>query len=66
MKDTLQAEEIAKDVEREREEMISLMEKSVDEKLLQELIRVYGGGDSMVATEKDLVASEGTHCAGTR
>ncbi len=61
MEDT---EQIARDLEREREKLIALMEESIDPELLDNLIRVYGGGDSTVSSEKDLVVTKGTHYAG--
>lgn len=57
-------EQIVRDLEREREELIALMEKSIDKDLLENLNLVYGGGDSTVSSEKDLVVTKGTHYAG--
>jgi len=55
-----------RDIEREREELIRLMEQSIDPALLEQVTQVYGGGDTAVTADKDLVAAEGTHYAGPR
>lgn len=57
-------EQIARDLERERNELVALMEKSIEKDLLDNLSQVYGGGDSTVSSEKDLVVTKGTHYAG--
>ncbi len=58
------AEQIVRDLEREREKLIDLMQESIDPDLLKNLIEVYGGGDSTVSSEKDLVVTKGTLYAG--
>ena len=53
-----------RDIEREREELIRLMEQSIAPALLEQLTQVYGRGDTAVTSNKDLAATEGTHYAG--